>query len=161
MDFSIYERFADYREGKTTDEREDELSNASLQQLFAEIMTRVEQNGEAFERVLANLATEHPPLCPHALEFFEDVRDRCERLARTHRGRFCAKIDQFTYRAFVSLYVPFLSVSSLDLLEFAQRTEGVAMTVCPETQEILLLFSVPFFASVASPLERAFEILSL
>ena len=49
MDFSIYERFADYREGKTTDEREDELSNASLQQLFAEIMTRVEQNGEAFE----------------------------------------------------------------------------------------------------------------
>ena len=73
MDFSIYERFADYREGKTTDEREDELSNASLQQLFAEIMTRVEQNGEAFERVLANLAKEHPPLCPHALEFCGDV----------------------------------------------------------------------------------------
>ena len=123
MDFSIYERFADYRGEKTTEERNDELSNASLEQLFAEIMTRVEQNGEAFERVPANLTKEPPTLCSHALEFFEDVRDRCDRLARTHRGRFCAKMDRYIYRAFVSFGVIFEQKSVRGLLMFLLKLQ--------------------------------------
>ena len=155
MDFSIYERFTDYREEKAAKACLEETADASIRRLFEEAEMWVEQNVEVFDRLLERFAGEEPLLCSHALEYFEDVRDRCDRLARMHRGRLCAKIDRFTYRATVSLYVPFLSLASFDLLEIAQRTEGVAMTACRDSDEVLLLFSVPFFASGASPFDRA------
>ena len=157
MDFSKYERYVDYGaacEGEY--DRENGMTEeAEIGELWREALQCVEENFEALERMISSLSQSEPPLRAHARERFLSVREQCERLARIHRGRLCARIDVRSYRASVSLYVPLLSVSSPDLIEILRLTDGVAMTACEG--ELAVLFSVPFFESTVSPLDRAMD----
>jgi hypothetical protein len=157
MDFSIYERFADYRERNASCCTDEERKVGLAWKKVEKTVARIAENIETFNELLEESAQETAPLLPSALASFVSVRDLCDRLARVHRGRICAKIDCLTHRATVSLYVPFFSVSSVDLHVLAQKTEGVAISICRDAEELVLLFSVAFFRPTASPFDRAFE----